>query len=483
MWRVRRIKTKTFKRVDHLTSFDPSSQIPASGMRNVCLISGEASGDLQAALLVQELKKKALDSGIHLEIWGAGGAHLEAQGMELVADVSELNVMGFWDVAQSYIRLSPLFRKLRAELHRRKPQMVILVDYPGFNLLFAQEAAATGAFVAWHIAPKVWAHGSGRTEVLKRNVDVLTCLLPFEQSYFNSRGVPAVFVGNPLRDSVEAWRLKKESSRAEPIGGNGRNGRNGTSGTIEASEPAKPVEEAGAGDQVSPQPHLDIGILPGSRRSEVLALLPLQLQALAELQKECDIGLLPYRKVRACIPVASSLPAGFLKHIAERTLEKLNCSVELKFFSSTYDALGESHYAWVCSGTATLEAAFVGTPFSVLYKLSWLNYEIAKRIVRLPYVSLANLSAQEALVPEFIQGDCTLENLTAHAKLMLRDPQARSELRARLNALRDRFPLQSASLAADHIWSVWEESPHRDSTNAFSSHLKHSARQRQLYAP
>ena len=161
----------------------------------------------------------------------------------------------------------------------------------------------------------------------------------------------------------------------------------------------------------------------------------------------------------------------------------LDPSVELKFFASTYDALGESQYAWVCSGTATLEAAFVGTPFSVLYKMSWLNYEIARRIVRLPYVSLANLSAEEALVPEFIQGDCTLENLTAHAKLMLRDPQARKALRAQLTSLRDRFPLHSARIAADHIWNVWQESPHINSANAFTSHLKHSARRRQLYAP
>jgi lipid-A-disaccharide synthase len=394
---------------------------------DVCIIAGEASGDLQASLLLAQLYTLFQSSDMKLNVWGAGGAHLQAMGVDIIAPIEQLAVMGFVDVLKNYGNLSPLFKSLSEQLHRRKPQLVILVDYPGFNLRFAPEAASTGALVVWHIAPKVWAHGKGRLKTLASSVDLLTCLLPFEESYFKEHGIQANFVGNPLKDSISQWKNQNFSLET---------------GTPKANSKT-----------------LRIGLLPGSRKSEIKSLVPIMIEALHEVGQEVKRQNLPFAAVIGLLPVAATLSKEFVMHQIQSAVASKNLDVKIEYLTSTYEALHHSNYAWVCSGTATLEAALVGTPFSVVYHMSKLNFAIAKRIVKLPFVSLVNLSAETMLVPEFIQSNATPQNLSEHCVTMLGDPSATKTQIQAFESLSAKFPNNSAALAANLIWNLFISSP------------------------
>ena len=374
---------------------------------NICLVAGEASGDVQGALLAEALPG--------CQLWGVGGPELRKGGFNALVTTEEMAVMGFAEIVSSYPRISKAYKLLLHALDTRKPDILVLVDYPGFNLRLAADAFARGITVVYHIAPKVWAHGSHRAQILAENTHLATCILPFEESLLRSKGVNAHFVGNPLRDAVANF-VQKNPHHTK-------------------------LSDA----------HFHIGLLPGSRRSEIHYVLPVLIQSFAKLQDE--LAHKTTHRIAGVLPVASTLDRQWV--VEQAVKAAVECGKNREWLQKNIVFLnGQSHlamqnvnYAWVCSGTASLETAFFGTPLSVIYKMSPVSYAIAKKIVKVPYAGLANLCVNRELVPEFLQEKASVSNLVAHALEFLVESPARAHLCSELLALRDLFPQKSAHRA------------------------------------
>lgn len=377
-------------------------------MTSVCIVAGEASGDKQAALLVAAMQRQwpAEDK---LSFWGVAGPQMRDAGVRDLFKTENLAVMGLVEVVSHYFEISKLYKSLIAEIEKQKPDVLIVVDYPGFNMRLIADVFGLGTKVFYHIPPKVWAHGAARVEKLAAYSHLVTCILPFEQDMLQSAGVVAKFIGNPLFDSCESVLSALPKSR---------------------------------NDSYTPKSHLLIGLCPGSRKSEINYVLPNLMAAF-----ENFVNVAPHAK--AILPVAHTLDKNWLKEKI-RTLspnaEFLN-RIELSTEPFTH-VVSKCDYAWVCSGTATLETAFLRVPHSIVYRMNSLSFFIAKQLVRIPYIGLANWCAGKTIVPEFLQADATPQNLTAHACELLFDNANRNKFLSGLDDVRARFPRDSASQAA-----------------------------------
>ncbi len=381
----------------------------------ICVVAGEASGDVQAAPMIAALKRRLAEVGFgEVAVWGAAGPSLRALGVEPIVRTEDLAVMAFSEIVPSYFRIRNAFNRLLEAIEERKPLAVVLVDYPGFNMRLAEACFQRGVTVLYHIAPKVWAHGWNRVVALREHAHCVTCILPFEETLFRRAGVPARFIGNPLCDAVRAAR---------------------TSGAWE-----RPL---------LPDDPLAIGLLPGSRRSEIERVLPLLVQSLSELERRLG------RPVRALLPVAPTLSDPFVRSVilrAAREVQRSDEWVDTRFElipSGLHKVMSTVRYAWVCSGTATLEAALHFVPMAVVYRMSLLSALISKSILRIPYVSLVNLCAHREVVPEFLQFRATVENLVGHAQTILTDSAARNAMLEELHRIDAMFPENGAATAAN----------------------------------
>ncbi|KAB8028462.1 lipid-A-disaccharide synthase [Fluviispira multicolorata] len=383
----------------------------------ICIIAGEASGDAQASLLIKAMKDefKARDLP-EKHFFGCAGPLMRNEGFDCIINVEDLAVFGFTEIISHYSVISKLYKKILQEIKIRKPEVVIFVDYPGFNLRLIQEVYALGFTTVYHIPPKAWSHGEGRTKILQENSHLVTSILPFEIQFFKERGVNAKFIGNPLKDAVDAYLT---------------------------SHPNKKVP-------------YKIGMLPGSRKSEIKKLLPLLIEAFINLSERLD-------KVTGAIPIAKTLDPNFVKDIARKTAEQFGRSKEwleekISFgIGNAYEVMNTSSYAWVCSGTATLETAFFSTPMSVFYKVSPITAMIVKRILKVKYISLVNLATNRETIPEYIQENALAINLVNHALKLLNDIEIRSEMIGELVEIQKMFPENSANNAAKEIINTIEK--------------------------
>lgn len=380
-------------------------------MGGICIIAGEASGDVQGAHLVRSLKSELAQRGLDdLPFWGAAGPCLRDEGVVPVVATENLAAMGLVEVVRSYVRISDAYHGLLRGIERWHPIAVILIDYPGFNLSFAREAFVRGRLVFYHIPPKVWAHGFSRVRRLAEFTHLVTCILPFEEALLRRSGVDAAFVGNPLRDAVEAF------CAATP-------------------------RDADDG-------YLHIGLLPGSRRMEIVSLVPRLVAAFVLLQQELQ------RPIRAHLPIAATLDHTWVRQQvvdAARLVgrDEAWVSETISFCcEGAYPVLRRVDYAWVCSGTVALEAAFFGVPMCVVYYVHPLTWAIGRCIVDLQWVSLGNLAVQKTVIPEYLQGEATPGNLVAHAKSILLESQAGAAMRQGLQEVRDCFPCGALHRAA-----------------------------------
>lgn len=389
--------------------------MPDFNVPNIVVVAGESSGDVQGAKLVAALKTKFAKTKFEkATYWGIAGPCLREQGVEAFVRTEDTAVMGFWEVAKSYLKLSNVYKRLRHELLVRKPAALIVIDYPTFNLKLIQDAYAMGVTVFYHIPPKVWAHGVGRLEVLKRNTHLVTSILPFETEFFRSHGLNSVFVGNPLKDAVNDFKRQ-----------------NAVKGPTDVKH---------------------IGLFPGSRVSEIDRHVDLLVKSFATL-----VDATPGQKFAAEVAVANTLD--FHEFVGRFYSAAALCSKSKEWVDShfhfekrsLYHSLALCDYAWVCSGTAALETAFFGVPNAVFYRTSPLTFAIGKAIVDLKYVSLTNLCVDRPIVPEFLQHDANVENLVTHAHRILNDVNLRMEMVAELKAIEIQFPLESAAHAADAI--------------------------------
>jgi lipid-A-disaccharide synthase len=370
------------------------------------VVAGEPSGDAHAASLVKALQDTATD--VEFEFFGATGPLMRAQGVETTVNSDSLAIMGIVEVTRVLPRFIRAFRTLKTEVIKRRPNAVVLVDWPEFNLRLASSLHRQGIKVIYYISPQLWAWRSKRVKKIKRDVDLMLSILPFENDWYKERGVEHVeFVGNPLSGEVKAKVTREEFCRQFGL------------------DPMRPV----------------ISFLPGSRHKELIRILPPMLDAIGLLGTKHD-------ELQFVLVVAPSRrPEEASEIIAERADADWLRSKLVLVHHHTRDAVAASDVAAVASGTATLEAALLGTPMVIVYKESTINWHTLGRLINVEHYGLANLVAGKRLLTELMQNDLNGKRLSEELWKLL-DPQRNRELRVELHRIAERLGEGGASKKA-----------------------------------
>jgi lipid-A-disaccharide synthase len=371
----------------------------------LCIVTGEASGDIHAAEVLKELR--ALDPS--LEAFGFGGDSLAAEGVRILHHVSELGIVGLFNVLKHLSFFRRIFAQLLAEIERVRPDAVLLVDYPDFNLRIAKKVRALGIPVIYYISPQLWAWRKGRVRHIAENVDHMIVNFPFEETFYREHGVPVTYVGHPLVEQL---------------------------GTIRRSP-----------EGIDPHRPLRIALLPGSRRMEVASLLPPMLDAVARLRAG--------RSLDAFVVKAPT--------IDRASLESMVAGADVRVVDSGQrESIATADIAFASSGTATLEAAVIGVPVVVMYRLSRATYMLAKHLVKLPHFSLVNIVAGKKVVPELIQDEVHGEEIAREARELL-EPARYAATLEELTRVREKLGEAGASRrAAEKIYRLvneWRTAP------------------------
>lgn len=356
------------------------------------LIAGEASGDMHSANLMKELKK--CDPKADFRFWG--GDLMKREGGTLVKHYRDLAFMGFTEVVMNLRTILRNIDFCKKDLLENRPDAVILIDYPGFNLRIAEFARKNGIKVFYYISPQVWAWKQSRVHKIRRVVDRMYVILPFEKDFYKKFDYQVEFVGHPLLDELE--NIKANSFSRQDL-------------QKMCKLDDKPI----------------IVLLPGSRKQEISVMLPLMLSVTDDFPE--------YQFVIAAAP---SIPSDFLQAVAG------NKSVAI-VSGQTYSLLTHATAALVTSGTATLETALFEVPEVVCYKGGWISYSIARMLVKVNYISLVNLIMDEAIVKELIQNQLTTSNLRSELKLILDDVNAREKMKSAFVRLKQKLGGKGAS--------------------------------------
>jgi len=380
------------------------------------LVAGEPSGDAHAAHLVNELREVAPDA--QFEFFGSTGAQMRAQGVDPIVIADDLAILGLVEIGRALPKFWSAFRQLKHAAIKRRPDAVILVDWPDFNLRLARSLHRRGLKIIYYISPQLWAWREYRTRNIGRDVDLLLSILPFEKDWFAARGVSQVkYVGHPLAGEVQARYDRAEFSR-----------RNG----LDSSRPI-------------------VALLPGSRHKEVVRILPPMLGAASVIAKQRDdiqfvVVVAPNRDPQE----ARDIIAASKNDASENSLRIVH--------HETREALSAADAAAVASGTATLEAALLGTPLVIVYKESRINWHTLGRLITAEHHGLANLIAGRRLVTELMQNDLNAERL-AKELLLLIEPERNRSMRADLHEVAEKLGEGGASRrAADEILSFIQSS-------------------------
>lgn len=354
------------------------------------IIAGEASGDQYGARVISELRARVPDA----QIFGIGGDRMQEAGCELLTHIRDTSVMGFVEVARNYRRLRQIFDRARAALAERKPQALLLIDYPGFNLRFARAVRATGVRIVYYISPQVWAWGRGRVAKMGPLVDHLAVVFPFEEEIFSRAGIPTTFVGHPLLE------LLPHEARADFL------------------------SRAGLADTPI------LALLPGSRVQEIERMLPVMLEAADRIRAHtpCTVA----------IGAAALDDTHYLRHIGARS------DVHL-LRGMTHALMQHARAAIVTSGTATVETATYGTPLVIVYRASRLNYEIFRRLINVSHIGMPNILADARIVPELVQHDATADRIAEELLPLMVDGARRTQMLEDLAGVRARMGTPGAA--------------------------------------
>ena len=336
------------------------------------VIAGEVSGDMHAAALIRGLRARDPE----LNFWGIGGPEMRAAGVETLVDVSEMASMGLAEVLRRYPFFRRVFYRMLDEAAFRKPDAVLLVDYPGFNLRLAKKlnVRAASTKIIYYISPQVWAWKSGRIADMEACIDRLMVIFPFEKALFANCDLRVSYVGHPL---VEETRK-----------------------ALEAPTMALPW----------PEGVRRLALLPGSRRQEIDRIYPLLLDLVDRL------------------PDVSVMVAAASDALADQLCEKGGIRRMEVVVGQTREILRQADVALVTSGTATFEACLMHCPAVIVYRTSWLTYAVGKRVVKLPHIGMANIVAGKEICPEFVQHEATAENIEPVLRRLLDDPSAREKM-------------------------------------------------------
>lgn len=354
--------------------------------RRVMIVSGEASGDIYGADLV----KKTLLLAPDLHFFGIGGVRMREQCVETLVDSADMAVMGLVEVFKHFNVISSAFLTLKKILRENPPELLILIDYPGFNIRLAKVAKKAGVKVLYYISPKVWAWKAGRIKTIAARVSQMAVIFPFEVPLYQKAGVPVSFVGHPMLDLIQVNSTRDEAAVSFGL------------------DPSRKI----------------VGLFPGSRRSEIERILPAIVDSAVLLKKR-------FPDLQFVLPLASTLQESeIVPYFAASNIPLVITRERI------HDLIRGCDTIISVSGTVTLEIALVGTPMVIIYKLAPLTYSLAKRIVKIEHIGLCNIVAGKTLVKEMIQDEASPENIAAEMGAVLSDPVYEDEIRNRLAGVR-----------------------------------------------
>ncbi|HLH42921.1 MAG TPA: lipid-A-disaccharide synthase [Bryobacteraceae bacterium] len=370
----------------------------------ILISAGEASGDLYAARLVEAIRARHPDA----EFLGCAGPRMQAAGVRAVVDARSLNVVGIVEVLSHLPRIWREFRKLIATARAQPPRLAILTDSPDFHLPLARRLRRLGVPVVYLVAPQVWAWRSNRILAMRRDIDRLLCIFPFERQFFEKRGIHTTYIGHPLAEIINSHCYQS-------------------------------LTDLGF---VFSNPRPILALLPGSRPGEVSRHLPILIEAVAAI-----------RRTHPITPVLA-LPDGFV--FSPTLPERIRAESIQLIVGRTWDVLAQSELALAASGTVTIEAALLGIPMVTFYRVNALTWILGRRLVRAPFLTMVNLVAGRQIVPELIQREMTPERIAAEARPLLQDSSLRAAMRAglaevsqRLKAGRD--PMEVAAECIEEV--------------------------------
>ena len=363
-------------------------------MDSILIVAGENSGEKYGADLIHQFKK------IHpsLTFFGIGGKHMEAEGVRLLFPIEELAVVGGFEVISHLPRIKKIFDRVKKEIKRQKPLASVLIDSPDFNLRLAKKLKKLQIPTLYYISPTVWAWRKGRMRTIKKTIEKMMLIFPFEEKIYEKYGIPAVYVGHPLKERVKASLTKEELLKKYGL------------------DSKKKL----------------ISLLPGSRKSELKYHMPVLVEALERIKNEWNAQFV--------LLLAESLEENFLLNLISPWFKGLKILSE-----DHYEAIASSTLVLSSCGTANLEAALLETPLISFYRISPLSYFFGIKLVKIKNYSIVNILAGKRIIPELIQRDFTSENIYEETKKILDSEKVRSEMKAQFRRIKTILGEKSAS--------------------------------------
>ncbi len=358
----------------------------------IVIIAGETSGDFHGAHLVRAMRKK----DEHMFFCGIGGERLKAEGVRLLVEAHELSVVGITEVISKIPKVFSGISAIKKIFNGLHPDLIILIDFPDFNLHIAKLAKNQGVPVLYYISPQIWAWRSGRVEKIRQYVDQMAVILPFEEDYYRNHNIQATFVGHPLLDYYEEQALVNEDDNNNALA---------------------------------------IGILPGSRRSEIEKNLPVMLAAATWIQEV-------FPDVRFLISIAPGIDREWADQFIRPYMQ--GCRID-RITGEVRQVFKKSALVLAASGTVTLETAIFGVPMVIIYRVSALSYRLGEALVNVDHIGLVNIIAGERIVPELIQADANPANIAREAVEILNNPERLNSIRQKLKSVRNRLGSPGAS--------------------------------------
>lgn len=359
------------------------------------IVAGEASGDIYGAQLVRETRLLAPNT----RFFGIGGHCMRQAGVETLVDSSDMAVVGLVEVFRHFDVIASAFLRLKKILFHAPPALLVLIDYPGFNLRLAKIARRAGVKVLYYISPQIWAWRQGRVNEIAQLVDHMAVIFPFEVPFYQRAGVPVSFVGHPMYDLVTVTHNRNEAAKSFGL------------------DPY----------------HKIIGLFPGSRRSEIRRLLPTLVRAASLLKEQ-------FPKVQFVLPLASTLQEEDIR--SELRVANLDVFITRE---RIHDLIRACDAVISVSGTVTLEIALVGTPMVVIYRLSAITYLLARRLVKVNNIALCNIVAGETVVRELIQEQANPQAIAEEISVILEDSSYGNSIRSKLATVREKLQCGGAS--------------------------------------
>jgi len=365
--------------------------------KNLMIIAGEVSGDLHGSSLIKELK--ILDPDIN--IYGIGGDKMVSAGMDANFHIKDMAFLGFVEVIRHIPHIRRVQKKLIEIIKEKNIKAVVLIDYPGFNLNFAKKVKKLNIKIIYYISPQVWAWGKGRIQKIKKFVDKMIVVFPFEEKLFKDENINVEFVGHPLLDILKTYQFLTKEELYKKFNLDNK----------------KEI----------------LLLLPGSRRHEVEKIFPEMIKAAEKLSKEFKFNIV--------VSAAPNIDREFFKNIAEQTSYKIVSGYN-------YDLMKHAKFGIIKSGTSTLEAAVFELPMIIVYKTSPLTYLIGKSLLKLDNIGMANIIAGEKVAPELIQNDLSTDKIFDESEMILKNENYYTETKNKLSKTKEKLGTEGASKRA-----------------------------------